>query len=122
FFGMLLPQLALIVVQHRRIGYLHGTVDASSQGHSSKFGLAFAPVLLAAGAQQACILAERMFASFLDDGSITMLSFSFRIVTIPLTLYALSILAVLFPRFASSWNDGDHDSHAAVIRKEIGRA
>src|SRR5690606_34991854 len=32
FFGMLLPQLALIVVQHRRIGYLHGTVDASSQG------------------------------------------------------------------------------------------
>jgi len=119
FIGMLLPQLALILAQHRRIGYLRDSSTLTAQGHGGKFGLAFAPVLLAAGAQQACILAERMFASFLDEGSITMLSFSFRIVTIPLTLYALSILAVLFPRFASSWNDGDHDSHAAVIRKGL---
>lgn len=119
FIGMLLPQLALILIQHRRIGYLHGSDDGSTQGHSGKFGLAFAPILLAAGAQQACILAERMFASFLEDGSITMLSFSFRIVTIPLTLYALSILAMLFPQFASSWNDGDHSSHAAMIRKGL---
>src|SRR3546814_20363071 len=59
-----------------------------------------------------------------DLGSITMLSFAFRIVTIPLTLYALSVLSVLFPRFVSSWNDGDLSGHAAVIRKglQIGRA
>lgn len=119
FIGMLLPQLALILAQHRRIGYLRDSSPPPTQGHSGKFGLVFAPVLLAAGAQQACILAERMFASFLDEGSITMLSFSFRIVTIPLTLYALSILAVLFPRFASSWSDGDHDSHAAMVRKGL---
>lgn len=119
FIGMLLPQLALILVQHRRIGYLSEADATSTQGHSGKFGLAFAPVLLAAGAQQACILAERMFASFLDEGSITMLSFSFRIVTIPLTLYALSILAMLFPQLASSWNDGDHGGHTAMIRKGL---
>lgn len=119
FVGMLLPQLALILVQHRRIAYLRGGVEVDAGGHGGGFGLAFAPILLAAGAQQGCILAERMFASFLDEGSITMLSFAFRIVTIPLTLYALSVLAVLFPRFVSSWNDDDLSGHAVVIRKGL---
>lgn len=117
FIGMLLPQLALILIQHRRITYLRGGEHVETDGHGGRFGLAFAPVLLAAGAQQGCILAERIFASFLDEGSITMLSFSFRIVTIPLTLYALSVLAVLFPRFVSSWNDNDEQGHAELVRK-----
>lgn len=119
FLGMLLPQVALIIVQHRRIRYMRGEALPLEKGHGSQFGLAFAPVLLAAGAQQACILAERMFASFLEEGSITMLSFAFRIVTIPLTLYAMSVLSVLFPQFSSSWNDQDHSGHAAVIRKGL---
>lgn len=119
FIGMLLPQLALIWLQHRRIAYLGGGENIEAEGQRGSFGLAFAPVLLAAGAQQGCILAERMFASYLDEGSITMLSFAFRIVTIPLTLYALSVLSVLFPRFVSSWNDGDYIGHAAVIRKGL---
>ncbi len=120
FIGMLLPQLALIVVQHRRIAYLRGEVHrADTDGHGGGFGLAFAPVLLAAGAQQGCILAERIFASYLDEGSITMLSFAFRIVTIPLTLYALSVLSVLFPRFVSSWTQDDLSGHATMVRKGL---
>ena len=121
FIGMLLPQLALIVVQHRRIAYLRGSSEekVDTTGHAGGFGLAFAPVLLAAGAQQGCILAERMFASYLDEGSITMLSFAFRIVTIPLTLYALSVLSVLFPRFVSSWSENDLSGHAALVRKGL---
>jgi len=120
FIGMLLPQLALIVIQHRRLAYLRGELHpVEAEGHGGGFGLAFAPVLLAAGAQQGCILAERIFASYLDEGSITMLSFSFRIVTIPLTLYALSVLAVLFPRFVSSWSEDDHSGHAALVRKGL---
>ena len=121
FVGMLLPQLGLILVQHRRIAYLRMPRKAELQGQDQGrgFGLAFAPVLLAAGAQQGCILAERIFASYLDEGSITMLSFAFRIVSIPLTLYALAVLAVLFPRFVSSWNDQDHRGHASVVRKGL---
>lgn len=119
FIGMLLPQLALILVQHQRIGYLNRASQVDTRGRGGEFGLAFAPVLAAAGAQQACILAERMFASFLDEGSITMLSFGFRIVTIPLTLYALSVLSVLFPQFTESWSAGDHTAHAVVIRKGL---
>jgi putative peptidoglycan lipid II flippase len=119
FAGMLLPQVMLIVLQHRRLGYLSGCSKAAGKGRGGDFGKALAPVLLAAGAQQACILAERIFASYLEDGTITMLSFSYRIVTIPLTLYALSILAVLFPKFASSWHDNDHDAFAATIRKGL---
>ena len=119
FIGMLVPQLALIIVQHRRIRYLRGGEKVDTTGHAGGFGLAFAPVLLAAGAQQGCILAERMFASFLDEGSITMLSFAFRIVTIPLTLYALSVLSVLFPRFVSSWSEDNFGEHASMIRKGL---
>lgn len=123
FIGMLLPQLALIAVQHQRLGYVglfgHGTQQAAGKGRGGEFGLAFAPILLAAGAQQGCILAERMFASFLEEGSITMLSFAYRIVTIPLTLYAMSILSVLFPQFTESWHANDRDAHVAALRKGL---
>lgn len=122
FIGMLVPQVALIVLQHQRISYVklrRGTGEPVGKGRGADFGLAFAPVLLAAGAQQSCILAERMFASFLDDGAITMLSFAFRIVTIPLTLYAMSVLSVLFPQFAESWANDDRNAHAAAIRKGL---
>lgn len=121
FIGMLLPQLVLIIVQHRRIAYLRGKakVEVETTGHGTGFSLAFLPVLLAATAQQSCILAERIFASYLEEGSITMLSFAFRIVTIPLTLYALSVLAVLFPRFVASWNDADMNGYASAVRKGL---
>lgn len=119
FAGMLVPQLVLIVIHHRRLGYLGGSTEAAGKGRGGDFGMALAPVLLAAGAQQSCILAERMFASYLDEGSISMLSFAFRIVTIPLTLYAMSVLGVLFPRFVSSWSDNDLSAHAVLIRKGL---
>lgn len=119
FIGMLLPQLGLILVQHRRIACMRGEAKVETTGHGAGFSLAFVPVLLAATAQQSCILAERIFASYLEEGSITMLSFAFRIVTIPLTLYALSVLAVLFPRFVASWNDGDLNGYASAVRKGL---
>ncbi len=120
FAGMLLPQLGLILVQHQRLGYVHLAQKTQAPvGHGSQFAKALAPVLLAAAAQQSCILAERMFASFLAEGSITMLSFAYRIVTIPLTLCAMSILTVLFPHFTESWNNQDFSSHNAAIRKGL---
>lgn len=122
FVGMLLPQLLLILLQHRRLDYVRRGTPAAAPlepGHGGAFGRALAPVLLAAGAQQGCILAERIFASFLDSGSITMLSFAFRIVTIPLTLYALSVLSVLFPQFTESWSRQAYEAHAAAIRKGL---
>lgn len=123
FVGMLIPQFALIVLQHQRLGYVHllrhRHAEAPAKGQGSGFGLAFAPVLLAAAAQQGCILAERMFASFLEEGSITMLSFAYRIVTLPLTLYALSILAVLFPQFVESWSRNEQARFDAAVRKGL---
>ncbi|WP_295462248.1 lipid II flippase MurJ [uncultured Pseudomonas sp.] len=120
FIGMLLPQVLLIVIQHRRLGYLgQRSVAAMEKPEGSPFALTFAPVLLAAGAQQGCMLAERFFASLLAEGNITMLSFSYRIVTIPLTLYALSILAMIFPELTRSWNEGSADKYAALMRKAL---
>ncbi|MEJ8320351.1 lipid II flippase MurJ [Pseudomonas oryzihabitans] len=119
FTGMLLPQVLLIVVQHRRLGYLGQRSVAFEKPEGSPFALTFAPVLLAAGAQQGCMLAERFFASLLAEGNITMLSFSYRIVTIPLTLYALSILAMIFPELTRSWNEGNADKYSALMRKAL---
>ncbi len=119
FTGMLLPQVLLIVIQHRRLGYLGQRSVAFEKPEGSPFAVTFAPVLLAAGAQQGCMLAERFFASLLAEGNITMLSFSYRIVTIPLTLYALSILAMIFPELTRSWNEGNADKYSALMRKAL---
>jgi murein biosynthesis integral membrane protein MurJ len=116
--GMLLGQAVLLGVQHAVVRPGLGPCSAPTSGEPPlAFLRSFLPVLLATAAQQTCVVAERVFASWLEPGSITLLSISFRIATLPLTLFALSVLAVLYPRLALTWAQGDRAAFGAVLRR-----
>lgn len=63
----------------------------------SRFLRGFIPLLLASVALQIIVVAERIFASWLEPGSIAALSYAFRMTSAPVILFSFSIIAVLFP-------------------------
>lgn len=62
----------------------------------------FVPLLIASVATQINVLAERFFASWLDEGTISQLSYAYRIATIPLTLFSLSVISIVFTRLTQA--------------------
>ncbi len=67
----------------------------------------FVPLLIATAATQVNVLSERFFASWLAEGTISQLSYAFRIATIPLTLFSLSVLSVMFTRLTQAIGRND---------------
>jgi murein biosynthesis integral membrane protein MurJ len=117
--GMLLGQILLLPLLHWKARPLWGGLGSITlpRGH---FVRGFLPVLAATALQQICVVAERLFASLMEAGSITQLSFAFRITTIPLTLYSLSVLAVLYPALARHCTEHDTTAAAALLRQGLG--
>lgn len=72
-----------------------------------KFRTYFIPLLTATIATQVNVLGERFFASWLKEGTISQLSYAYRIATIPLTLFTLSVLSIVFTRMTQSRGRGD---------------
>lgn len=111
--GMIAGQVVLMAVQQKKIltvvnhhirsmgvsGERGGKVDKGITGYVF-------PIILAAVLQQLCIIAEKFFGSMLQAGSIAYLTFAFRIATIPLTIFSLSFLTVLYPNIAPHLNRG----------------
>ncbi|WP_430513861.1 lipid II flippase MurJ [Pannonibacter phragmitetus] len=74
------------------------------------FARFFVPLLVATLATQINVLAERFFASWLDEGTISQLSYAYRIATIPLTLFSLSVLSIVFTRLTQAQDRGETDT------------
>lgn len=76
----------------------------------------FLPLMIGVGLQQVPVLIERLIASGLQEGDITRLSFAFRLVTIPQTFVALSIVAVTYSAMSNAFSKGDTDGFNRQVR------
>jgi putative peptidoglycan lipid II flippase len=120
--GMLIGQFVLLVAQQpvvRPPEPISGGGRSASPG-TTHFLVHFAPLLIATGAQQACVVVERLLGSLLDEGSIAQLSFAFRISTIPLTLFSLTFVALFYPAFTAAWVKGDKEFLPRLLRQGWG--
>ncbi len=61
----------------------------------------FIPVFISAASFQVNVLVDRMFASGQGEGSVALLSFAFRLATLPMAVISLSLVTVVFPRLVS---------------------
>jgi putative peptidoglycan lipid II flippase len=118
--AIVVVQTAWLVVMHWQVRpYVAGKRQADSDAAAVTFGANFTPLVAAALAQQACVLAERWFASRLEEGTITLLSLAYRLVTIPQTLYAMAILAVVFPLLAQHCQSGARGSASGLAQRAL---
>lgn len=117
--GMCVSQILLVIIQHIN---LKDVIEKKCLllkeiiNEREIFG-SISVVMVATAAQQVCVIAERLFASFLQEGSITMLSLAFRITTIPLTIFSLSFLTVIYPSFSDMKFQSNEDDFSAFLRK-----
>lgn len=67
------------------------------------------PLFISTVAIQATFVAERFFASWLDEGSISYLSYAYRITTAPAVIFSFSFVTVIFPSLVSCRVEGDQN-------------
>lgn len=96
--GMLAGQALLLLMQQAELARsLDRPGSATASGTQQRLATYMVPLVAAAILQQSCVVGEKYFGSLLDEGSIAYLSFGFRIATIPLTVFSLSFLSVIYP-------------------------
>ncbi|MBS3989657.1 MAG: murein biosynthesis integral membrane protein MurJ [Dethiobacter sp.] len=79
-----------------RHGIFQGKLDLRHPG-LRKMALVLPPILLGGAAIEIKTLVDRMFGSFLPDGSLTALSFAGRIYLLPNGIIVLALLTVIYP-------------------------
>lgn len=84
-----------------------GVLPLKVQRGPERFRGYFIPLLAATMVTQINVLGERFFASWLEEGTISQLSYAYRIATIPLTLFTLSVLSIVFTRITQARGRGD---------------
>jgi putative peptidoglycan lipid II flippase len=97
---MLVGQTVLLLLQQPRLDRALRGMVLLAPGVKQRLHTVMLPLGLAAVLQQMCVVGEKYFGSLLEAGSIAFLSFGFRIATIPLSLYSLSFLSVVYPSLA----------------------
>lgn len=77
------------------------------------------PCMIGAAGYQVNIMVASFFASTLDEGSISFLYFSDRLVQLPLALFAISAATVFLPELAKKAAAGDMDLVGQIITRGI---
>lgn len=84
-----------------------GFLPLRTQRGPKRFRTYFIPLLAATMATQFNVIGERFFASWLEAGTISQLSYAYRIATIPLTIFTLTVLSIVFTRMTQTRGRGD---------------
>jgi murein biosynthesis integral membrane protein MurJ len=98
-------------------GIVTPTPDVSGPARSERrrFALGFLPVLGAAVALQVNVVAERFFASWLGEGSITFLSYAYRLAGMPVVLLSLSLLTAIYPTLVSKAGAAETGAFLGIV-------
>lgn len=86
---------------------------------SYKFIKLLFPVIIATSMSQANVFVDRVFASYLSEGSMSYLSYSNRISELPIVLFSGIIATIVFPDMIFYINKGDFINLKAYVNKAL---
>lgn len=116
--GMAISQIVVVLFMHGKVSQ-DAPISVSIEA-IKPWGVklnSFVPLIMVAFTQQAWFLAERWHASDMPEGTITLLTLSFRIVTIPQTILAFSLFAILYPLMIQLSNSQKDVELANIFRR-----
>lgn len=91
---------AALILQHIKIKRIGGRLKANLTPHrefGGKFLRLLFPVLVSTSMSQANVFVDRIFASYLREGSMSYLTYADRIIGIPIVFFSGIITTVIFP-------------------------
>lgn len=84
-----------------------------------KLALILFPVFLGVSVLQLNVLADRVFASTLAEGSVSALSYAVRLKEFVFGVFTMSIAAAIFPHFSKTASQGDVNKLASHLRTAV---
>ena len=77
------------------------------------------PMLLAASSGQINVLINTNFATQLEEGAVSWLTFSFRVLQLPIGIFAVAVGSVCLPRMSRAYSSGPADTQRARLSTEL---
>lgn len=77
------------------------------------------PLLLGVSFSQFNTIVDNIFASYLQNGAISALSYSKKIVELPILIFPYLLSTVLFPYLSQSYIDGEHDKTRLLLVRSL---
>lgn len=117
--GMLLQ---FIIQLPGLIKYRFPTIVSFNLTHPAvkKMLILFPPIILGSMAMQFKTIIDRIFASFLAEGSISALHFAYRLFQVPHGIFILSMITVLYPSLVDYQKDGNMKAFSGTLNKGLG--
>lgn len=84
-----------------------------------KIGFLMAPSVLAVAAVQITVFINTIIASGLAEGSVTWLSFSYRLLHFPLGVFGVALSAAALPSFARLWSEGKYEEFQVTLARAL---
>lgn len=84
-----------------------------------KIGFLMAPSILAVAAVQITVFINTIIASGLMQGSVTWLSFSYRLLHFPLGVFGVALSAAALPSFARLWSEGRREEFQDTLARAL---
>lgn len=78
-----------------------------------------APAVISLSVTQVDFLLNQIFASFLQNGSITCLNYGNRLMQLPYGVFGVSIATVVLPLMSRQWAEGDHKSFSLTLGQSL---
>ncbi len=78
-----------------------------------------APAVISLSVTQVDFLLNQIFASFLQNGSITCLNYGNRLMQLPYGVFGVSIATVVLPLMSRQWAEGDRDGFSQTLGQSL---
>jgi murein biosynthesis integral membrane protein MurJ len=85
----------------------------------SRLGTHLLPLIGATMALQINVIAERFFASWLPAGSVSHLSYAYRLATVPLILFTFSVLGIVYTALVTCHADNNHNAWLNLLKRSL---
>ncbi len=84
-----------------------------------KIFLLMGPMLLAASSGQINVLINTNFATQLEEGAVSWLTFSFRVLQLPIGIFAVAVGSVCLPRMSRAYTGGTPETRRSRLSEEL---
>lgn len=121
-YGYVVGAGAGLLLQYFKIRSIKGKIGINFKIYkdfTSKFiGMLF-PVLVATAMSQMNVFVDRIFASYLPEGSMSYLSYGSKVVDLPIALFSGIIATIIFPDIIEYINRNDRENLKIYINKAL---
>jgi len=118
--GLLIGAVAKLLVH---LSKLHANVSLQKvrleKDHRNNIVRLTWPLLLGVSFSQFNTIIDNVFASYLQNGAISALSYSKKIVELPILIFPYLLSTVLFPYLSQSYIDGEHDKTRLLLVRSL---